>query len=180
MVRPARRALRWLVALTAASFALPATAGAACTLTLILVPCIDVTWPSGSVAFGTVPAGTTTTSAVQTLGVSANTSWGIRVSADRTGGRPTEWNGSSYVSTSPKVMANPLQWARDGTSTYTDLSTTATSVLTGQSATSCVLGLACGSVNVGLRLRLRTSYSDRRASPNNYRLLVTYDARTGF
>ena len=182
------RRLASLVALTAAAtVAAPAAAGAACSLTLIVVPCLQATWPTATVSFGSVNAGTTTTSAEQLITVSANVSWGIKVSADQVGGRPREWNGSSYVASSPKILTNPLQWARtsiDGTPTaspvYTDLSTTAANVLTGRGATGCVIGLLCGFDDIGVRLRLRTTFSDRRASPNLYRLLVTYDAQTGF
>lgn len=184
--------MRWrrlggcLAAAAMAALAVPAAAGAACTLTLIVVPCIDVSWPSASVAFGTVNAGTTTTSAEQVVTVSANVSWGMRISADQTGGRPKEWTGASYVAGSPKILTNALQWSRSsidggGTPTaYTDLSTSAASVVSGRGATGCVLNLLCGTDDIGVRLRLRTTFNDRRASPNSYRLLVTYDAQTGF
>lgn len=174
-----------MLGLCAALLALPAAAGAACTLTLILVPCIQVDWPSQPVSFGTVQAGTTTTSAEQLLSISANTSWGVRVSADVAGGRAREWNGSSYVA-GGRVLTHPVQWslsslggAAQGLS-FSNLLTTTTGLLSGRPSTGCVLGLLCGTVGVGVRLRLRTSFADQRVAPNTYRLQVSYDAQTGF
>lgn len=174
-----------LVALVA-GLVWPAAAHGACTLTLVVVPCIQVDFPASTLALGTVDAGTTTTSAEQVMTVSANVSWGLRVSADRTGGKMAEWTGSAYAA-SPKVLTDPLQWARtslDGTPTaspsYAALGTSPAAVVTGRGHTGCVLNLLCGTDDVGVRFRQTTHFTDRRASPNSYRILVTYDAQTGF
>ncbi|HYF24887.1 MAG TPA: hypothetical protein VD931_04025 [Baekduia sp.] len=145
-----------------------------------------MSWPSADVALGNVAPGTTPTSAEQIINVSANTTWGIRVSADQAGGRMKEWAPSGYIFPSPRVMTNPLQWALTSVAgsaqspSWADLSTTAANVVSGQSHTGCVLGLLCGTRDIGVTYRVRPTFSDRRAAPNSYRLLVTYDAQTGF
>lgn len=171
-------------ALTAA--ALPARAQAACSLSIVLTPCIQATWPGGSVALGTVNAGTTTISPEQLITVSANQSWGIRISSDLANGRMREWTGSAYATPTPRTLSQPLQWARSTlagvpqTPSWASLSSTPAAVVSGRGATGCVLGALCGVETTGVKFRLTTGFSDRRAAPNSYRILVTYDASLGF
>ncbi len=66
------------------------------------------------------------------------------------------------------------------TPTYTALSSTAATVVGGQSQTGCVLGLTCGTRTVGVRLRQAFAFTDVRLSPRAYRVRVTYTASHGF
>lgn len=185
-----RRAISVLAAAVAASAltvaALPGVASAACTLSLVVTPCLQATWPGTPVAFGSVDAGTTTTSAEQLITVSANQSWGIRISSDLADGRMKEWDGSAYDTSSPRSLTEPLAWGRSSlagavqTPSWTALSSTPATVVAGRPATSCVLGSLCGVESVGVKYRLTSRFADRRAAPNQYRILVTYDAQLGF
>lgn len=165
---------------------LPERASAACSLPLVLVPCIEATFPASPSSFGALDAGTTTTSSEQLITVSANQPWGIRVSGDVAGGRMREHNGTAYVTPAPRVLTNALKWGRSSlggvpqTPVWTDLATAPAAVVTGQPATGCVLGGLCASTTVGVKYRQQTSFSDRRVAPNSYRVLVTYDAQLGF
>ena len=129
-------------------------------------------------------AGVAHVSPEQVITVSSNADWGLKISADRADGRMAEFAGSSYVA-DPKVLTNPLQWGltRVGlsarTPAWTDLSATAATVLSGQPPTSCSL-TGCLSVDVGVKYRLVTSFADRSAAPNSYRIRLTYTAQHGF
>jgi hypothetical protein len=164
---------------------LPSSAQALCTVSL-LTPCLEVTWPAASLALGTVNAGTTTLSGEQTMTVSSNLDYGVKVASDLADGRMKEWTGAAYVGASPKILTSALDVAKtsyNGT-TYTPAwhALTSTPFLLGTNLgpTDCLIGLFCGSRDLGVKYRLRTSFADRRASPNSYRILVTYTADHGF
>ncbi len=154
-------------------------------LNLVVIPCLEASFPA-DVSLGTaLDAGTTTTSAQQSVVVSSNQSWGLRIQSDLADGRMRQWNGSAYVA-SPRNLTNPLTWGLTSlggipqTPSYTALTSSPTTVVTAQGATGCVLGLACGTTTVGIRQRLTTTFSDRRVSPDTYRLRVTYTASHGY
>lgn len=162
-----------------------APASAACELNLILLPCLEASFPA-DLALGDGDAGSTVTSAEQTVTVSSNQSWGLRIVADRADGRMREWTGSAYETVSPRTLTGALRWGLTSiagapqTPTYADLSDSAAAVVSGQSATACVLGLACGTRAIGVRLRQAFTFGDARIAPRTYRLRVTYTASHGF
>lgn len=147
---------------------------------------MQLTMPASPLALGTVGAGTTTVTGEQTLTISSNVAYGVKVSTDLTDGRMKEWTGAAYVASAPKIMATALDVAKtsyEGT-TYTPswhaLTSTPFLLGTGLGPTDCLLGLFCGTHALGVKYRLRTSFSDRRASPNSYRVQVTYTADHAF
>ncbi len=163
----------------------PPAAQAGCALNLVVIPCLEATFP-GELSLGSaLDAGTTTTSGQQDVVVSSNQSWGLRIQSDLADGRMKQWNGASYVG-SPRILTNPLRWALTSLAgvpvapTYAGLTSTPTTVLTGQPTTGCVLGLTCLTTTVGIRHRLTTTFADRRVSPDSYRVRVTYTASHGF
>ncbi|WP_354698138.1 hypothetical protein DSM112329_03803 [Paraconexibacter sp. AEG42_29] len=172
------------VACTALAAA-PAPAHALCSVSL-LSPCLQLSMPASPLALGTVSAGTTTVTAQQALTVSSNVAYGVKVSTDLVDGRPKEWTGAAYVVAAPKILANALEVARtsyDGTPTtpvWRALNSTPYLLGTGLGPTGCLIGLLCGTHDLGVRYRLRSSFSDRRASPNSYRIQVTYTADHAF
>jgi hypothetical protein len=151
----------------------------------LLTPCLQLTMPA-PVALGTMDAGTTTISAEHALVISSNAGYGVKVSSDLVDGRMKQWTGAAYVATSPKILSAPLEVARssyDGMpSALTWHGLTATPFLlgTGLGPTACVIGLLCGTHTLGVKYRQRTAFADRRASPDSYRVLVTYTADHGF
>lgn len=175
--------LAWSLLLVGA--VVPPAAQAGCVLNLVVVPCLEATFP-GDLLLGTaLDAGTTTTSGQQDVVVSSNQSWGLRIQSDLADGRMKQWNGSAYVS-APRILTNPLRWGLTSLAgaplvpTYTALTSTPTTVIGTQPATGCVLGLACLTTTVGIRHRLTTTFADRRVSPDSYRVRVTYTASHGF
>jgi hypothetical protein len=163
--------------------AAPAAAQANCTLTLVVVPCIELSVPA-SYAWGSLNPGTST-SAQQTAVVSSNLGYGVRVSADRADGRMAEFNGSGYVS-GGRTLSSPLQFGLtsiDGsarTPSWTSFSGSDQTLVSGRGHTGCVIGLLCGTDDLGVTYRQSVSYADRRASPNSYRIRVTYTASHGW
>lgn len=145
-----------------------------------------MTWPASGLALGTVNAGTTTVSAEQTISVSSNLDYGVKVVSDLADGRMKEWTGAAYVASSPKVLTTALDVAKtsfNGTTyapSWQALSSTPFLLGTNLGPTDCLIGLFCGSRDLGVKYRLRTSFADRRASPDSYRILVTYTADHGF
>ena len=157
--------------------AAPASAG--CSLSL--VHCLDITISPGALSLGTAnsPA-TTATSSEQIVRVESTKTWGMRIKTDIASGRPTEWNGTGYVG-SPRILGSPLQWGLTSiaavahTPSWTNLSSTSATVVSGR-ASNCVLTLVCVFTDIGVKLRQAFAFSDRRADPNTYRVLVTYEA----
>ena len=149
--------------------------------------CLVVTFPSGPLNFGSVNAATSTISAEQAMSVAAGNTWGIKISSDQAGGKMKEWTGSAYVSSSPKIMHNALQWrvssingANQATS-FANLSNTPSVALTNQPITGCVLVLlTCTDIPLGFKFKLNTSFSDANAGANDYRIQVTYDVALGY
>lgn len=145
-----------------------------------------MTWPAAGLALGTVNAGTTTVSAAQTITVSSNLDYGVKVASDLADGRMKEWTGAAYVASSPKILTTALDVAKtsyNGTTyapSWQGLSSTPFLLGTNLGPTDCLLGLFCGSRDLGVKYRLRTSFADRRASPDSYRILVTYTADHAF
>lgn len=143
--------------------------------------------PASPLALGTANAGATLISGEQTLTISSNLSYGVKVSSDLADGRMKEWTGAAYVAAAPKTMATPLDVAKtsyQGT-TYTPswhaLSSTPFLLGTSLGPTDCLIGLLCGTHALGVKYRLRPSFSDRRAGPTgSYRVLVTYTADHAF
>jgi hypothetical protein len=158
-------------------------AEALCSVSL-LTPCLQMSLP-GALSLGTVNAGTTTTSPEQGVVVSSNLQYGVKVSADLVDGRMKQWTGAAYAA-SPRILANPLRVARSSyngtpvTPSFFALSGTPTLLGTGLGPTDCLVGLLCGSHTLGVQFRLSTSFSDRRVSPDSYRILVTYTADHAF
>ena len=151
-----------------------------------LTPCIELSMPASPLALGSVTPGTSTTSAEQTLTISSNLGYGVKVSSDLSDGRMKEWTGAAYVASSPKILATALDVAKTSynATTYTPswhaLSSTPYLLGTGLGPTDCLIGLLCGSHTLGVRYRQAATYADRRASPNSYRVLVTYTADHAF
>lgn len=141
--------------------------------------------PATPLALGSSDAGTTTISGEQTISISSNLSYGVKVSADLADGRMKEWTGAAYAA-SPKVMATALDVARtsyNGTTyspSWQALSSTPFLLGTNLGPTGCLIGLLCGEHALGVKYRLRPSFQDRRVSPNSYRVLVTYTADHAF
>lgn len=166
-------------------------AQADCSLGL-LVPCMQLTMPASPLALGTVGAGTTTTSAEQVLSISSSNDFGVKVSSDLVDGRMKEWTGAAYAA-SPKILTTPLDVAKTSYNGVTYVPSwqalTSTPTLfgtgggTGLGPTDCLVVITlyvCGHRDLGVKYRLRTSFADRRVSPNSYRILVTYTADHGF
>lgn len=159
-------------------------AAAACTLDTLLIPCIEMSVPA-SADLGTLDAGTTGTSADQSLVVSSNQSWGVKVASDAATGRMREWTGSAYAA-SPATLTNPLEWALTSvggsprTPSWAPASSSQASVVSGRPATGCTLGALCGTETIQVRYRQSISFSDRRVAPNRYRVRLTYTAQHGF
>lgn len=159
-------------------------AEAACSVSL-LTPCLQLSMPA-PVALGSLDAGTTSVSGEQAFVVSSNVAYGVKVSSDLVDGRMRQWTGAAYVAAAPKVLSAPLEVGRssyNGTPsvlTWHALTDTPFLLGTGLGPTACVLGLLCGTHTLGVKYRQRTSFADRRASPDSYRILVTYTADHGF
>lgn len=147
---------------------------------------MQLSMPPASLAIGSLDAGATVVTAEQTLTISSNVAYGVKVSADQATGRMKEWTGAAYVASSPKVMTTALDVAKTSYNgaTYAPawqaLSSTPYLLGTGLGPTDCLIGLLCGSHDLGVKYRVRGSFSDRRASPNSYRILVTYTADHAF
>jgi hypothetical protein len=181
--RLALAAVATTLSATAILIQAPPAPAASCGLVGLVGSCISVDFPvATSYAFATRNAGTTSTSTEQVFTISANTTWGIHVYTDLANGRMKEWNGTAYVASSPKIMLNPLQWrlsskggAAQATS-FADLSTTPSTVVTAQPDTGCLLSL-CGTTTLGVTYQSRPSFSD---PARTYRVLVTFDAANGY
>ena len=158
----------------------------------LLVPCIQVTMPASPLSLGTVGAGTTTISAEQLINISSSSDFGVKVSSDLVDGRMKEWTGAAYAA-SPKILTTPLDVAKTSYNGATNApawqALTSTPSLFGTGSgqgfgpTDCltvIVTYVCGSRNLGVKYRLRTSFADRRVNPNSYRILVTYTADHAF
>lgn len=140
---------------------------------------LEATFPT-SLNLGTLTPGAATTSAEQSVLVKSNALWGLRVSTDVADGRMTEWDGTAYVASSPKVLTNPLQWrlsslggAAQATS-FAALSNTQ-ALVTGSQGLTTDLG-----TSIGVTFRQAASYADPSAGANDYRIVVTFDASQGY
>ena len=140
---------------------------------------LEATFP-GAYAWGELAAGAASTSAEQTITVKSNALWGLKLSTDQADGRMTEWDGSAYDATSPKVLTNPLTWRMSAlggvaqATSFVDLSNVQ-ALITGSQSITGDAGRA-----VGVTFRQNVSYADTSAGANDYRILVTYDASQGY
>jgi hypothetical protein len=169
-----------VLAVAAVAMVWPAEAPAAC---LATPACLEVSFPP-DFAWGQLdpgPAGND--SAEQMIAVTSNELWGLRVASDLTDGRMTEWTGSAYVSTAPKVLSHALRWSLSSIDTvgeppsYEALSSAPGAVLSSRPST---CPGACSSAQIGVRYRQLVSFADEPGGANNYRIQVTYDAGQGF
>jgi hypothetical protein len=165
---------------------LAATAGAATSaagsqsVTADVANTLEATFP-GAYAWGSLDAGGTgTISDEQVVNVRSNASWGVQVASDVSDGRMTEWTGAAYVTPTPKVLTNDLEWrmsslggVAQGTS-FASLSNVQ-ALVTGTQPTTSDAG-----VDVGLRYRQAISYADESAGSNDYRVLVSFDVAQGY
>lgn len=147
-------------------------------------PCIEAVFPS-ALDLGTPLAGTTATSGEQAITVSSNESWGLTISSDLGDGRMAQFDGAAYV-TPARALGEPLRWSLSSINTtsyglnFSALSSTPASVVSGRSATTCVVLVGCGSETVRVRFAQTLRFSDRRVAPMTYRIRVTYVAQHGF
>lgn len=159
-------------------------APAACSLNLVLTACIEMTVPSGA-TFGELDAGKASSGGEQAVQVSSNQSWGLKVGSDAPDGRMREWTGTAYAET-PAILTHPMEWGLTSlaglpqTPTWTAMSSTPATVVSGRPATACLVGGLCGTETVGVTYRQPVSFADRSAGSHDYRLLVTYTAQHGF
>lgn len=174
------------LAAAAAALAAPGSAVAATSttgsssVTADVANTLEATFP-GAYAWGDLNAGTAgNESSAQTTTVKSNAAWGLKISSDIASGKMTEWDGGAYVASSPKVLANALQW-KLGTiggaaqsSSYASLSSTKALVTGSQSATN-----DSGSA-IGVLYKQVISYVDAAAGANDYRIAVNYDASQGY
>lgn len=142
---------------------------------------LEATFPS-AYAWGSLSAGSAgNESAEQSLTVKSNKAWGVKISSDLAGGKMTEFDGTSYVLLTPKVLTNALQWrlsslagATQSTS-YAAISSTQASLTTGQAATTDA-GTA-----LGTKFKQVISYADANAGAlTDYRILGKYDVAQGY
>lgn len=166
-----------LVALAPAHAALAATG--AQSVTADVANTLEATFP-GAYAWGDLPAGAASTSSEQVVNVKSNALWGLKLSTDVTDGRMTEWDGSSYIASSPKVLTNALNWrmsALGGVAQGTSFAalSSAQALITGSQTLTGDSGR-----NVGVTYRQTVSYADVNAGVNNYRVQVTFDASQGY
>jgi len=173
-----------LAALTTVFALLPAQAALAVTgnqsITADVSPTLQATFPADYAWGNLSPGAAGNTSTEQTINVKSNAAWGVKISSDLTDGRMKEWNGSAYVSSSPKILTNALTWrlsslggSAQGTSfaaiSSTQAPVTTTQPITGDSGT-----------DVGVTYKQVISFADANAGTNDYRLAVTYDAAQGY
>jgi hypothetical protein len=158
----------------------PAAAGAACSAT---PACLEATFPA-PYAWGALDAGARgTKSAEQVITVTSNEPWGVRVASDLADGRMKEWDGTGYVTASPKSLVNPLEWtltridAATQPLSFTAFSSTAASMLSEQPSTCAT---TCATAEIGVQYRQVVSYADAAAGVNDYRIDVIYEAGQGF
>ena len=177
----ATTALAGLAALTLASTAGAATsASGSQSVTADVANTLEATFP-GAYAWGSLDAGGTgAISDEQVVNVRSNASWGVQVASDISDGRMTEWTGAAYVTPTPKVLTNALEWrmsslggVAQGTS-FASLSNVQ-ALVTGTQAATTDAG-----VDVGLRYRQAISYADESAGSNDYRALVSFDVAQGY
>lgn len=184
-----RRSLTVLVATGVAGLAVLTLAGSAAgatsatgsqSVTADVANTLEATFP-GAYAWGSLDAGGTgAISAEQVVNVRSNASWGVQVASDISDGRMTEWTGAAYVTPTPKVLTNALEWrlsslggVAQGTS-FAALSSVQ-ALLTGTRPATADAG-----VDVGLRYRQAISYADENAGSNDYRALVSFDVAQGY
>jgi len=147
------------------------------TIALNEMPELTAGFPSAYAWTGLVP-GSTKTSSEQTVSVTSNRAWGLKIASDRSDGRSRQWTGAAYGSLS---LANPMQWRTSSiagsaqATSFADLSGTAATVVTGQAA-------SAGATAVGVTYRQQVSYADEASLPagNTYRQNVSYTAQQGF
>lgn len=141
---------------------------------------LEASFPS-AYAWGALNAGSSgNESTEQTLNVKSNQTWGVKIASDLTDGKMKEWTGSAYLTTSPKILTNALNWrlsSLGGTAqstTYAALSSTEALATGSQPITSD------SGTNVGVRYKQVVSYADVAAGTNDYRLLASYNISQGF
>lgn len=139
---------------------------------------LEATFPS-AYAWGNLDPGSNT-SAAQTVNVKSNASWGAKASTDDVGGRMTEWNGTTYVAVTPKVLTNALNWrlsALGGVAQVTSFAafTSTPALVTGSQGLTGDSG-----VDVALTYNQVISYADAKAGTNDYRTLVSFDVAQGY
>jgi hypothetical protein len=151
------------------------TGWAANSLALREEPALTATFP-GAYAWGTWAIGDNTSSP-QSVSVTSNRAWGLKLSSDQVDGRMTEWNGTAYLS---RRIGSPLRWrlsalagAAQGT-TFAPLSDTAATAVSAQAA-------APSPVAATITYRQSVSYADEAGlGGNSYRSVVTFQAGQGF
>lgn len=157
------------------------TASGTSSVTADVANTLEASFPS-AYAWGSLNAGSAgNESTEQTLNVKSNQTWGVKISSDLTDGKMKEWTGSAYVTTSPKILTNALNWrlsSLGGTAqstTYAALSSTE-ALATGSQAITSDSG-----TNVGVKYKQVVSYADVAAGvTNDYRLLSSYNVSQGF
>ncbi len=167
--------------LTAAAPASAATtASGTSSVTADVANTLEATFPS-AYAWGSLNAGSAgNESTEQTLNVKSNQTWGVKIASDLTDGKMKEWTGSAYVSTSPKILTNALNWRVSSVggsaqaTTYAALSSTEALVSGSQPITSD------SGTDVGVKYKQVVSYADVAAGTNDYRLLASYNVSQGF
>jgi hypothetical protein len=138
-------------------------------------PALTASFPA-AYAWGAWGIGTNT-SAPQTVSVTTNRSWGLKLSSDQADGRMSEWNGATYSS---RRLGSALRWrlsslagAPQGTS-FAPLSSTPGTAVSGQPA-------ARGAVAAAITYSQSVSYADDAGlGGNSYRSVVSYQAGQGF
>ena len=141
---------------------------------------LEASFPA-AYAWGSLNAGATgNTSTEQVVNVKSNQTWGVKIASDLTDGKMKEWTGSAYVTTTPKILTNALDWrltsigAAAQSTTYAALSSTE-ALATGTQAITTDSG-----TNVGVKYKQVISYSDVAAGVNDYRILANYNVAQGF
>jgi hypothetical protein len=183
--RPAHRAVAApaaavVLALAAASPAAAATTAASTqTITGAPAPTLVAGFPATTLALGTMTPGATATTSEQAFNIKSNSSWGLKISADRT--NMCRWNGSSCVS--GQDLASPLEWAltRNGTAigspTYAPIVASPSTA----SAVTLVGPTSDSGTDLGITFKQPVSYADNAGiGGDTYRIVVSYDAAQGF
>ncbi len=142
---------------------------------------LEASFPS-AYAWGALNAGAGgTTSAEQVVNVKSNQTWGVKTSTDLADGKMKEWTGSAYVTLTPKILTNALQWrlSRLGgtaqSSTFAAYTSTE-ALVTGTRPTTSDAG-----TDVGVTYKQVVSYADVSAGAlNDYRGGVNYNVAQGF
>jgi len=133
---------------------------------------IEITAP-GALDMGDLDVGDSE-SANQGVLVKSNAPYNIQIKSDKT--TLTEYNTgtSSYVVSSPKTLANTLQWKESTAGTYAAISTTDATVVSGQ------LRTGSSGVTTNVRFKQTVVYEDEPLGIGyEYHIVMTYTATVG-